>query len=59
MSEKKKLERGVAQIVVELYDGRLSVTTGPKERAVLLERDMLEGEWNELWAVLRGDGNER
>lgn len=48
----RKMEKGSASINVVLNDGRLSVTQGLK---VLLERDMLEGEWAALWAVLRGD----
>mgnify|MGYP003639913107 CR=1 FL=1 len=52
MVEKKKLESGKVEIIVSLKDGRLSVTSG---LSVLIKREMFEGEWNDLWAVLNGD----
>ena len=53
MVEKKKLESGEAALIVSLYEGRLTVESGLR---VLVERDMLDGEWAELWAVLNGKG---
>ena len=53
MSESAQLEKGEASVVVSLYEGRLSVTSGYD---ILIEREMFDGEWDELWAMLKGEG---
>tara|TARA_R100000008_G_scaffold86570_1_gene80207 strand:- start:1158 stop:1478 length:321 start_codon:yes stop_codon:yes gene_type:complete len=56
MSEKEGLEKGEASIIVSLYEGRLSVTSGQVATTygILIEREMFDGEWDELWAMLKG-----
>lgn len=53
------VETGAAKIVIELRDGRISVTHGTEDLELAVLEQAPAGTWNALWAALMHLGFQR